>query len=186
MEQREEIRPAMAAIIRNRSDTGQLLDFEQLLAELVGQGFLSAEMGPQRSHYEEVFRQVIEENEDIREISGTNGIPHYYSAGSLSDTYARILIRKEENSLIAEIVRENSAVYPRPVSLNVFEDPPFDLTREQILDCLEAMASQEEFQDILQTTTSIGTVFLYSDRYLDSTYASTLAEWLDVGQVSNP
>jgi hypothetical protein len=186
MERREDIRPAMATIIRKRSDTGQLMHFEQLLAELAEQGFLNSEMGHRRSHIEDLFRQVLAENEDLKEISGANGIPHYYSARSLSDTYAKILIRKEENSLIAEIVRENSEVYPRPISLNIFREPPFDFTHEQILDYLETMGSQEEFQDIVRTTTSIGTVFLYSNRHLDAIYASTLAEWLDVGQVNNP
>ena len=87
---------------------------------------------------------------------------------------------------MAEIVRENSAIYPRPVPLNIFREPPFDLTQEEILDCLGKMGTQEEYQDITQTTTSIGTVFLYSNQHLDATYASILAEWLDVGQANNP
>jgi hypothetical protein len=105
---------------------------------------------------------------------------------SLSETYAGILIRKEESSFIAEIVRENSAIYPRPVPLDFFRESPFDLTQEEILDFLGKMGEQGEYQDIALTTTSIGTVFLYSSRHLNPDYASTLAEWFDVGQINNP
>ncbi len=187
MEQKEEIRLKIAKIIRERSETGPLVQLEELLTELAGQGLLNSEVAAdQRSNFEGVLRQVVIENEDIREISGRNRIPHYYSSLSLSETYAGILVRKKENSLIAEIVRENSAIYPRPVPLNIFREPPFDLTEEEILDCLEKMGKQGEYQDIAQTTTSIGTVFLYSNQHLDPVYASTLAEWFDVGQVNNP
>jgi hypothetical protein len=48
------------------------------------------------------------------------------------------------------------------------------------------MDGQEEYEDIARTTTSIGTVYLYSTRHLEPDYASTLAEWLDVGQANNP
>jgi len=48
------------------------------------------------------------------------------------------------------------------------------------------MARQDAFKDIQQTTSSIGTAFLYSTIHLDPDYASMLAEWLDVGQASNP
>lgn len=186
MEQREEIRLTIAKIIREKSETGQLMQFEELLTELAGQGLLNPEGTDQRSHLEGILRQVVSENEDIKELSSKNQIPHYYSSRSLSEIYAGILVRKEENSLIAEIVRENSAIYPRPVPLNIFREPPFDLTQEEILDYLEKMGKQGEYQDIAQTTTSIGTVFLYSNRHLDATYASILAEWLDVGQANNP
>jgi hypothetical protein len=48
------------------------------------------------------------------------------------------------------------------------------------------MGEQEEFQDIALATTSMGRVYLYSTHHLEPDYASTLAEWLDVGQANNP
>jgi hypothetical protein len=48
------------------------------------------------------------------------------------------------------------------------------------------MEQQAEYRDIARTITSIGTVFLYSNQYLDPDHASMLAEWLDVGQANNP
>ena len=84
------------------------------------------------------------------------------------------------------MVRENSAIYPRPVPLNLFKGSPFDLTQEEIQTYLEQMARQDEYKDIAQTTTSLGTLFLYSTLHLELGYASTLTEWLDVEQANNP
>ena len=188
MEQQETICLAIVRIIRERSETGQLAQPKEILAELIGQGLLKSEAGDERYHFETVLKEVVEKNEDIKEISGSDGIPCYYSALSLSETYARILIQKKENplSLMAEIVRENSSIYPRPVPLDIFKESPFDFTQDELLVCLKKMAEQREYQDIAQAITSIGTIFLYSTQHLEPDYASSLAEWLDVGQVNNP
>jgi hypothetical protein len=188
MEQQETIYLAIAKIIRERSEIGKLIQFEEILIELTRQGLLKSEVADKRSHFEAILREAVEKNEDLKEISSRDGGPYYYSAQSLSEAYARILILKGENPLLlmAEIVRENSAIYPRPVPLDLFKESPFDLTQEEILECLEKMGKKGEYQDISQTTTSIGTIFLYSKGHLDSGYASMLAEWLDVGQTNNP
>ena len=186
MEQIKEISLTMVKMIRDRSEMGQLAQLAELLTELVEKGLVNAETTHQRAQLEDAFRQALSENEDIRSVSGRNNIPKYYSSLSLSETYAGILVRKEENSLIAEIVRENSAVYPRPIPIGIFREPPFDLTQEEIVEYLKDMGKQGEYQDIAQTTTSIGTVFLYSNQHLDPTYASALAEWIDVGETNNP
>jgi hypothetical protein len=85
-----------------------------------------------------------------------------------------------------DTIREDSDRYPRPTPLDVFKEPPFDLSQEEILSCLEEMSNREEYQDLSQVSTSIGHVFLYSSRYLDRDYALMLAEWIDVGQFENP
>ena len=106
----------------------------------------------------------------------------------MTETYAMILLQKlgDPLRLIAETVRENSAVYPRPVPLDIFTQPPFDLTRQEVLNDLERMAAEDEYRDIVPTTTSASRVFLYSTLHLEPEYASMLAEWLDVGQFNNP
>jgi hypothetical protein len=88
--------------------------------------------------------------------------------------------------LMAEIVRENSAVYPRPVPVETFSDPPFDMTEEEIKTCLARMAGQEELKDICQTTTSAGTLFLFSRLHLEPGHAAMLADWQDVGPLTDP
>lgn len=188
MEQQETICLAIVKFIRERSETGQLAQPKEILAELVGKGLFKTEEGDEKSHFDTVLKETMEENQDIKQICGGDGIPCYYSALKMSETYARILIEKKENplSLLVEIVRENSLVYPRPVPLGIFKESPFDFTQDELLVCLKEMAKQREYQDISQTITSVGTIYLYSTRHLEPDYASSLAEWLDVGQASSP
>jgi hypothetical protein len=188
MEQQPIIRTNIPEIIRNRSQTAQLVRVEEILAELREQGLLESEGVEQKAHLETMLKQVLRDNRDLKAISGENGMAYYYSVQSLSETYAGILMRKSENPLwlIAEVVRENSQLYPRPVRIDSFQEQPFGLTREEMEECLATMGEQREYQDIAQTITSVGTPFLYSKLHLDPDHAFTLAEWLDVGQVNNP
>jgi hypothetical protein len=188
MEQREQISQTIVRIIREKSKTAQLTQSQEIWTELVGQGFVTSDATDEPANFKAVLGVVAQENPDLREISDGNGIAYYYSTRSLSETYAGILMSKEEgpHSIIARVVRENSEIYPRPVPLDFFSRSPFDLTQEEILDCLGKMREQSEYQDIARTTTSIGTVFLYSSLYLEPDYAFTLAEWLDVGQANSP
>ena len=124
----------------------------------------------------------------IHELAAGDGSRHYYSSLFMTGAYAAILLQKQGDPLrlIAEIVRQNSADYTRPVPLDLFTQPPFDLTRQEVLNDLERMEAVEEFRDIARTTTSASSVFLYSTLYLEPGHASMLAEWLDVGQFDNP
>ena len=179
---------AVANIIRKKSETGQCVLQKEIFQELIDQKVLKLDNREQPGAFETILKKTVKENEDLKELPNKDGLPRYYSSQCMSETYVRIILRKEENPLmlIAEIVRENSALYPRPVPLAIFLDSPFELTQEEIPACLQKMSGQEEYQDIAQTTTSAGTVFLYSNRHLDPGYASMLAEWLDVGQSNNP
>ena len=188
MEQQEIVSLATIKVIRERSEKGQPVQFEEILVELERQGLLESETADQRSYLKAFLEQAFKKNEDLREISDKDGMLHYYSTQSLSETYARILLMRGKDPLllIAQIIRENSAIYPRPVPLDIFRESPFDLTPEEISECLKNMREGKEYQDIAQATTSIGTIFLYSNRHLDADYASMLAEWFDVGQANNP
>ncbi len=179
---------AAATIIREKSRSGQLTLREELLAELTRQGFLKPEDSDIRCQLEAILKHTIEENGDLKEIRDRQSLPHYYSSEYITEPYANTLIQREGDpfALMAEVIRENSKIYPRPIPLGVFTESPFGFAREEIFSHLRKMAEQEEYQDIRQTTTSIGTVFLFSTLYLEPDYATFLAEWLDVGQVNNP
>jgi hypothetical protein len=179
---------AAAMIIRDKSRSGQLTLREEILTELTRQGFLKPEDSDVGSQFEAILKHTIEKNGDLKEICDRQSIPHYYSKESMVERYANILIQKGGDSLVlmAEMIRENSKIYPRPIPLDVFAESPFGFAREEIFSHIRKMAEQEEYQDIKQTTTSIGTVFLFSTLYLEPDYAAFLAEWLDVGQVNNP
>lgn len=188
MECQADIRGKVPTIIRESSCLGRLVTAEEIVSALRRQELLGSESMEIETAFQTVLREVVPENPDLIEIVGQNGIFHYYSTLSMSETYARILlcISEDPMRLIAEVVRDNSRLYPRPISIDGFSEPPFDLTRESILKCLEAMGEDTEYRDISKTTTSIGRTFLYSNRHLDPDYAAMLAEWSDVGQADNP
>jgi hypothetical protein len=106
----------------------------------------------------------------------------------MTEAYAGILSLKKSGPrrLIAEVVRQNSAFYPRPVPLDTFTRPPFNYSPREVFDELGRMAREEGFGDIASTTTSSPRVFLYSTLHLEPGHAAMLAEWLDVEQFENP
>jgi hypothetical protein len=186
LEQDVVVRNRIAGIIRRISNSGRLADHDELIKEMTVNDSSSPGLKEGIADYNAILKTILSENDDIREIDGADGKHWYYSATHVNEQYARMLARRGEYGLLAEIIREQSQIYPRPVPLDMFMEAPFDLTWRQIMDCLEEMNKDKNYEDILQTTTSMGTVFLYSTRGLDPVYASVLAEWFDVGEASNP
>ena len=186
---------AIAAMIRQSSEASRLLSESEIHRRAADQHRRAADQhlltSPAADPAEEVgniLKKVVEGSEDLHELASQDGSRHYYSSHFMTGAYARILLQKKGDQLrlIAETVRENCALYPRPVPLDIFTQPPFDLARQEVLEDLERMAAEEEYRDILPTTTSASRIFLYSTLHLELEYASMLAEWLDVGQFNNP
>ena len=181
-------RQGVADIIREKSKAAQLVSAEELLLTLKLEDRAKPEGDEEIVPPEALLNKLLAEHNDLKEIRAKDGASLCYSSMFMSDTYATLLLHKKEGpvSLIADTVREDSDRYPRPTLLDVFKEPPFDLSKEEILSCLQEMSSRVEYQDISQVSTSMGHVFLYSSRYLDRDYALMLAEWIDVGQFENP
>lgn len=179
---------AAIQVIRNRSGQGQLAAEEEILDELLALGLLEGDTANLSAPLAEILSTASHTHDDLRTIPNQEGNKRYYSVQFMTETYAQLLLRREGDplQLIAEIVRENSALYPRPFPLGAFERSPFAMTREEIQQCLDQMSCLQAYQDIARTITSAGSVFLYSTRHLDPGYAATLAEWTDVGQHDNP
>ena len=175
-------------VIRHRSGQGQLATEEDILEEVVALGFVEGGPAEVQAALAEILAAAKTASDDLREIQDQTGERRYYSAQFMTGMYARLLVRREGDplQLIAEIVRENSSLYPRPFPVGGFERSPFGMSREAIQQCLDRMAGLEAYQDIARTTTSAGNSFLYSRTYLDPDYAASLAEWIDVGQYDNP
>jgi len=176
----------IAAMIRQWSKSGRLISELELRRQLTEEQQLPLvdRITAARSR----LAKTLQEHEDLHELPADDGVRYYYSSEEMTQSYASTLLQKlgDPARLIAEVIRENSASYPRPVPLDMFTHPPFDLTREQVVDCLERMTVEEEYRDISSTTTSASTIFLYSTLHLEPEYASMLAEWFDVGQLENP
>jgi hypothetical protein len=179
---------AAIQVIRNRSGQGQLTAEEEILEEILALGLLEEDTANLSASLAEILLSASQAHDDLRTIPIQEGNKRYYSIQFMTEAYARILLQREGDplQLIAEIVRENSALYPRPFPLGAFERPPFAMTREEIQQCLDQMRCHQSYQDIARTITSAGNVFLYSTLHLDPSYAATLAEWTDVGQHDNP
>jgi hypothetical protein len=179
---------AIAAMIRQSSEASQLIEESEILRRMADQHLLISQAADPAEEVGDILKKVVDGGEDLHELAAQDGSRRYYSSHFMTETYAMILLQKlgDPLRLIAETVRENSAVYPRPVPLDIFTQPPFDLTRQEVLNDLERMAAEEEYRDIVPTTTSASRVFLYSTLHLEPEYASMLAEWLDVGQFNNP
>jgi hypothetical protein len=180
-------REAVIRFVERSSAAGRLVTVEDIRSELAGANG-PVERGLDLDAFGQFLKETVVQNEELKEIAGGDGVARYYSGRAMTDAYAGLLIRKGQDPLllVTDIVRENSRLYPRPVPLGMFGDAPFDLTPEEVSSCLGKMAGREEYGDIHQTTTSIGTVFLYSTLHLEPDYASFLAEWIDVGQLSSP
>jgi hypothetical protein len=176
-----------AQIIRQASGEGRFATPDEILEELVGLELLPPDRTDPGSAVSEIVAAALARNLDLAN-AGVEGEPRYYSTQFMTAAFAGLLLRKERDALqlIAETVRENSSLYPRPLPVAAFERAPFALTRQEILGCLHQMAGQEAYRDIARTCTSAGSEFLYSTAHLEADYATALAEWIDVGQYENP
>ena len=169
----------IAATIRKKSAAAELISEDEILS-------LFKDKHPLFPAGEDIAL-LIEENEDLHKLSGA-GSQFFYSSLHMTEAYATILLNKLDGPLmlIAETVRQNAHVYQRPVLLDIFTKPPFNLAHDQVLNYLKTMAATEDYDDIKATSTSASGIYLYSTTHLETEYAVMLAEWLDVGQSDNP
>lgn len=122
----------------------------------------------------------------LASFAGLAGGRLFHDPTLLSRTYARIIDRKAVPlALMAEEIRHASREYPRPLPIELFSRPPFDLTGEAIGQALRAMADAPDYADIAFTVTAAGNVYLFSTNHLTRHYADFLAERAD-GLAGNP
>ncbi len=186
--QEEIVSQDIARFVRDKSREGQLAARDELLRRTTESLTLPAPPEDQVIAFESALRRALQGSEDLREAAGPGGLIYFFSSQYMTEAYANILLRKKESplALMAGVVRENSALYPRPVALETFRRSPFDLTDDEIGTCLLQMAGNGEYADLRQTRTSIGKVYLFSSTHLEPDHAAMLAEWLDVGQFRCP
>ena len=129
-------------IIRSKSASGKLASREDIFQDLLDRHLLNVNDDEAQNLCEGIIQRALEENEDLVKLHIVGAEPHFFSSQFMTEAYARILMQKESDPvlLIAEIVRQNSAIYPRPVPLGALENSPFDLTKEEIQDYVSRMA----------------------------------------------
>ena len=134
-----------------------------------------------------LLAELLAENDEVAVFTAWDNKEYYHYKPQMSSLYARILSTANNKMVqVASVVRESSRDYPRPVALEIFEYPPFLFEADALQQCLRDMAENPEYADIKFTESSVGTVYLYSTRYLDEDYAAFLAENEDVGAIASP
>lgn len=178
----------LAEFIRERSKAGELLALADLKAAFADGQAPGADPTAEPVPAAVLIQEAMSTHPDIRVILDDAGGAHYFSEQSMTGAYARMLLLKGQGPLgmMAEVIREHSRVYPRPVPLALFQAAPFSLSDDELACCLQEVPGNARYRDIARLTTSIGNVFLYSTDHLDTGYAAMLAEWADVGQAQNP
>ena len=102
--------------------------------------------------------------------------------------YAEAVARTQcddKRHVIAETVRADSMIYPRPTPLSTFGESPFGLSAEAVTAAIVAFAGDPSYSDIQQTCASDGTPFLFSSLHMTLQHARSLAEWIAVESLQN-
>ncbi len=87
---------------------------------------------------------------------------------------------------IAEAVRRDSAIYPRPTPVAALCEAPFGLPEADAPAILDRLLADPSCSDIRLVAASDGSRFLYSSRHMSDVLASSRAEWMAVGHPQNP
>lgn len=114
---------------------------------------------------------------------------YLYSAALLSHSFARALYHTAEDNDVAtfvDVVRTESSVYPRPVGIDSFMNPPYLWAPAHTREVFAKTVETGSFKDIHETRASNGRTYFYSDIYLSEAQARSLAEWYGVEQQRNP
>lgn len=172
---------AIADKIRKKSAEGKFTKYADIILEIT-------------DATEEGVKKAVESLKsckdfgDIVELQGKR-LKYLYSQSKMSENYAKMMFRVEENDLlrlIVETVRYESEIYPRPTALHTFLDSPFYFTEDALKEVFNQIKENTSYQDIQQTWASNGAACLYSSKYLTADYAKVLAEWIEVKQYENP
>jgi len=119
----------------------------------------------------------------VRTADERTGEEFLHSTTFLTVPYARHMLRSRADDptfLIAQTVRDNSEIYPKPTSLEFFEFEPFGLAFDDVLVHLKAILVDKAYSDIKPVTVSNGMVYLYSDKFLSEAQAQAMAQWVEV------
>lgn len=125
---------------------------------------------------------------DIARIAGASTV-YYYSTASMTESYATNLARVEEKdplNLVAQTVRDDSRIYPRPTALKSFHEAPWRLGQTEMASVLLKLGREAGVEDIQSCTASNGAVYLYSTKFLTPDHATGLTEYYEVERWNNP
>ena len=124
------------------------------------------------------FKAQVLENHSIKEI-GDEDNKFLYSSDFMVQGCAKMLKDINDNNikkLIADMVRKESKIYPRPTAANLFLGPPFNYSKETIKQTIKIMKEIEDYSDIQKFTGVDGEDYLYSTTFISIAYANALVK----------
>jgi len=128
--------------------------------------------------------------DDIKTVTAATGELFFYSGRHMSDYYALILARVAAHdpcATIAETVRDESRIYPRPTCILFFREKLFGMNEADLKAIVDKTLARPEFNDIRMLVHPLtGGVYLYSSQNLDREAAFSLMDWQEVGKDANP
>ncbi|MFH1059034.1 MAG: hypothetical protein V1797_10230 [Pseudomonadota bacterium] len=186
-EARARLSQAAAAVVARASRAGRLVTREEVLETLGAEGLFAqagapADAGPAPPTIDPAeaassLDGILAGHPQVASLASLSGQTVYHLPELLSRSYALILDRKDfPLLLLAEEVRTNARDYLRPVPLELFLAPPFDLAPEDLEHLLRVMAADPAYRDIALTSAEGGARYLYSTRHLEHHYARFLAQ----------
>lgn len=108
---------------------------------------------------------------------------YWYDRRFMTDAFAHWSFLAAENDDVVtfvDCVREESRTYPRPMPVETLQNDPFNFTSERVFDAWRKVQEAGSYPDIHRIAASNGDPYFFSDKYLDSKYAQSLAEWAAV------
>ena len=133
--------------------------------------------------------EAAEEYQDITSIYDSEGELYLYSERHVTGRYARILLQvqtDDASTLIADTVREDSKIYPRPTAIELLTEPPYSIDSDEIEALVRRTIESEEFEDIKRIVASTGAAYLYSELHMSEAWARSLVETIEVDYDENP
>lgn len=169
-----------------RGETLQLKIVEQIrgdskyLSKLTQIGHLEG-LAPdlEPGEIEDTLAEIMKSGEcpELGLLSARDGTAYAFSKQFLTEQYAQVLLRITENDpcyTIAQTVREESRLYPRPTNTEIFRYGVFDMDRNKLDEYI--VRTQEEYEDIKVLRLSSGDVYLYSSTFMNEDQAEMVAK----------
>lgn len=114
---------------------------------------------------------------------------YYYDSRLITANYVRMLVLMADEQhwqTLAEMTRFECKTYPRPYSVLLLQESPFNLSAQEVEMALDVLSNQQQCGDIKRVSASNGALYLYSQAYMVEALAQSLCEWIEVGQFDNP
>lgn len=151
---------------------------------------LYADIGWDRGAYSPDEIRKDPRYEDIKTVTAATGEMFFYSTRHMSDYYALVLARVASHdpcAAIAETVRDESRIYPRPTCILLFLEKMFGVNEDDLKSIVCKTLERAEYNDIKAMVHPVtGGVYLYSNKYLDEERSFTMMDYEEVIKPANP